>query len=336
MATGAAADGGDGEPPAAARVLAGSRGAAGPTRRAAALPMRSPPLPQITRPTGHRQQRPAIPIAKGRNVTEPTSTIMDITPTIATKWLAQSNTHNRALREGKVSAYARDMINGAWLFNGDAIRFAADGTLLDGQHRLAAVARSGVTIRSIVVHGLPRAAQDTVDIGAHRALRDQLQLHGEPHARELAAVARRALLAYHGTVAGSSFTPTHAEVTDFIAHHPGVRRAAEVAVYARGKLPVAPTALATAFFVCAEINASDAEAFYTDQVIDGLGLFHQDLAWVLRQRYQREAATGRQMPSDDVYRYAVLAWNYFRAGAQISKLQAPKGGWAAAPLPQPK
>lgn len=268
----------------------------------------------------------------------PTTAVVNVTPAQAAEWLAKNNTHNRALRENKVASYARDMASGAWAFNGDTIRFSSDGTLLDGQHRLGAIVRADVTVPCIVVWGLAAETQDTMDIGAHRALRDQLLLRGENNSRDLAAVARRAMLAERGTLGGgAAAVPTHAEMLTYIEANPGIRRAAEVAVHSKGRLPCAPSAIGTAFFMCAQLNESEAEYFYVTRVIDGIGLHEGDPAHTLRQRIQKEQmVSGRQMAPDDVYRYSILAWNHWRSGSQVTKLQAPKGGWSTAPVPRPK
>lgn len=108
---------------------------------------------------------------------------IEITPRTAKNWMA-ANTHNRNLREATVAAYARDMKSGNWLSTHQGIAFASDGTLLDGQHRLAAIIESGVTVRMLVTSGLPAKAegkllttQDAMDRGAGRSLADQLKLN---------------------------------------------------------------------------------------------------------------------------------------------------------------
>lgn len=42
------------------------------------------------------------------------------------------------------------------------------------------------------------------------------------------------------------------------------------------------------------------------------------------------------MSPEDVYRYSVLAWNHYRSGTKITKLQAPRGGWAPGAIPRPR
>jgi hypothetical protein len=267
--------------------------------------------------------------------TKPTTAVVQVTPDQAAEWLANNNNHNRTIRESKVAAYARDMKSGAWQFNGDSVRFADDGTLLDGQHRLSAIIRSGMAVSVIVVWGLEKASQNTMDIGAHRLLRDQLHLAGESNSNELAAIARRMVAIGQGVMGkGGQNMPTHAEMIDYIDANPDVRRAAEVACSAKGKVPVAPSVIGTAYHWCARIEKSDAEVFYVTQVIECIGLYEGDPARALLLRYQNDAAvTGRQMDPDNALRYAIVAWNHFRKGAKVSKLQAPKGGWGNGNMP---
>ena len=78
-----------------------------------------------------------------------------ITPQLAEIYLGK-NTHNRNIRKPVVGKYANDMENGFWNFDGAPIRFADDGTLLDGQHRLHAIIKSNKAIDLLVVRGLKK------------------------------------------------------------------------------------------------------------------------------------------------------------------------------------
>lgn len=267
----------------------------------------------------------------------PVSETIHVTPEQAQEWLAKNNISNRPMREARVAAYARDMTAGRWLFNGETIKFDVGKVLLDGQHRLAAVVRSGVTVPFIVVWGLPAEAQDTVDIGSTRTMSDALSLRDEPGARHLAAIARKVVMWERGyATQGGAGMATHQEMHAYIDAHPELREAVRVAQAARGAVPAAPSVIGAAYHLCARINLVDAERFYVDQVIRGLGLSEGDAAAVLRDRLQKHSVGGRQMHPDDVFRYSILAWNHFRSGSRITKLQAPHGGWTASNCPVPK
>jgi hypothetical protein len=107
----------------------------------------------------------------------------DITPEIAKRYLAR-NLANRNLRESTVRAYELDMRSGNWASTHQGIAFNDRGDLIDGQHRLTAIVRSGVTVRMLVTRGIPveqgaTKTMDAVDRGAVRSIQDQLKLqHG--------------------------------------------------------------------------------------------------------------------------------------------------------------
>jgi hypothetical protein len=66
--------------------------------------------------------------------------IVKLTPALAVE-LLKRNTNNRTLREGHVESLRESMARDEWQLTHQGLAFAADGELLDGQHRLAAIAR---------------------------------------------------------------------------------------------------------------------------------------------------------------------------------------------------
>ncbi len=109
-----------------------------------------------------------------------------ITPEWAQKTLSEKNSGNRAMNRQHVELLAREMKLGRWKVNGDTI--CLNGSrLIDGQHRLAAVVASGVTIDSFVIEGIPCDVFDTKDIGKRRSGGDTLGVRGEKNAYRLAA-----------------------------------------------------------------------------------------------------------------------------------------------------
>lgn len=262
-----------------------------------------------------------------------------VTPEQAAAWLEKSNTRNRNVRDHKVTAYARDMAAARWYFNGDTVCFDRDDTLLDGQHRLWAIVTGGVAVWCIVVYNLDPTTQETMDLGARRTFGDALSLRGEVSSTILAAIARRVLRYDAGFRSqGGPLVVTHQEMSAYIAVHPEIRRAVEVAQLARqASVPGASSMVGTAYHICARIDLAAAEKFYVDQLIETVGLQMGDPARVLLRRLQEEhKASGRPMNPDDAFRLTCLAWNHFRAGRQVTKLQSPKGGWTPSNFPEPK
>jgi len=112
------------------------------------------------------------------------------------------------------------MRSGNWRETGDPIRFLEDGTLADGQHRLAACVKANIPIRVTVVSGLSRDDMLAVDRGRVRSIGDGLTIaHGVPSGARTAAAIRSAFCYAYG-VASTSTTPS--EVDKFYMAHTGI------------------------------------------------------------------------------------------------------------------
>lgn len=105
-----------------------------------------------------------------------TSQVMNITPEQAEKFLMR-NTSNRSINWARVNAYANDMKSGQWKLNGEAIVFSENGSLRNGQHRLWAIVKSGVTVPIVVIDGVD---DNTIlyDRGRTRSIVDTITIEG--------------------------------------------------------------------------------------------------------------------------------------------------------------
>jgi hypothetical protein len=62
-----------------------------------------------------------------------------------------------------IDCYAQQMRSGEWRFTGDTIKVNKSGGLMDGQHRLQAVIRSGWSGMQLVVTGIADSAAWAMD-----------------------------------------------------------------------------------------------------------------------------------------------------------------------------
>jgi hypothetical protein len=95
-------------------------------------------------------------------------TVESIDPARAQAYL-RHNARNRRIVQAHVTSIARDIVAGRWMVNAQPICFAADGLLLNGQHRLMAVILADGVIEVPVIRGLPPAAYATYDLHAKRS-----------------------------------------------------------------------------------------------------------------------------------------------------------------------
>lgn len=261
------------------------------------------------------------------------SEVIVFTPEDAKEILARRNTHNRSLSDKAVANYARDMASGNWLQNGEAIKFATDGTLLDGQHRLAAIVAAGVSVPMLVVTGLPAATQETMDAGRKRSLSDAFSLRGEAHATVLASVLRRVWMWDQGDYRfNGNARPSTAECAQLLRERPELRRSCEVATHVRSLFRyLPPSVVGTAHHLCSRISTDEAVWFFA-RLGDGAELPVRHPVLTLRNRVMSESAERVRVPDFRHMAYVIRAWNAVREGRTMDKIiQAPD---AAMPMPK--
>jgi len=118
------------------------------------------------------------------------TSIVTVTPVMANAMLCH-NTGNRTVREPNVQKYIKLLTNKEWKLTHQGIAFDVNGKLIDGQHRLMAIVRSGISAEMMVTHGLPTDSEQGMDQGARRSAADLL--HETPKIAELINLAARLL-----------------------------------------------------------------------------------------------------------------------------------------------
>jgi hypothetical protein len=118
-----------------------------------------------------------------------THTIVTLTPDQASAILA-NGAPNRKVSKTAVAQYASDMQHGRWSYNGQDIILDSQGRLIDGQHRLFAIIKSGVDVEVGIKTGVEPEAFDTIDSGRTRSGADILSIHDVKRPTVAAAVAR--------------------------------------------------------------------------------------------------------------------------------------------------
>jgi hypothetical protein len=119
-----------------------------------------------------------------------------ITPEYALELLS-NNTVNRRVKESVVNRYVKDMLAGSWKEDtGELIKIAKDGTILDGQHRLLAIVKSGIEISLHVATGLSNEIFSVIDTGASRNASDTLFVNNINNAFNIA----RSIQFYESTI----------------------------------------------------------------------------------------------------------------------------------------
>lgn len=261
----------------------------------------------------------------------------NITPDLAREYLGY-NVHNRSLRERLVAAYAFDMENGDWVDNGETIKFSAEGALLDGQHRLAAIVKADTAVSMLVVSGLKNEAQETVDTGAPRKFADVLKLRGEARNNALASVTRQVCQWESGRrradAAYAKFT--NPQLTQTLERYPDIRHATCVADVTRVHVPMPASILGLGYWLFSRIDVDDCEFFF-QRLGDGYALSPGDpVATLRRTLIEQKTAPRQKLTHTTLLAYLIKTWNAYRDGAELRQLKYRPGGANPEKVPEPR
>lgn len=254
--------------------------------------------------------------------------------------LLDNNPLNRTIRPSVVSHYAADMLAGLWVQNGEAIKISHDGALLDGQHRLSAQIRAGLTLSWVVVRGLPSESQASMDLGVGRQLHEQAEILGIKATRE-----EWAALTYfksyvedgmktRGTAASR---PTQAQMTTWVKENPDILALIQSLnddLRPKRMKGVKPSLLLAAAAVFSLIDENDAKDFF-EGLLSGTNLKPGSPILALRNRLQRILSERESITELERWGYYITAWNAFRQGNIVTRVQTPRGGFKVKNFPTP-
>lgn len=108
---------------------------------------------------------------------QPEHQIMKVTPEQADIWL-QNSIVNRPLDLKRVYELEEAILENKWMFDGSPIRLNESQLLMDGQHRLEAIKRSGRIVKALVVSNIDDEAIKTIDSGRSKSGADMAVMLG--------------------------------------------------------------------------------------------------------------------------------------------------------------
>lgn len=255
--------------------------------------------------------------------TELRTSLIEVTPAMAEKWLADHNHNNRPISATVVKRYADEMKSGHWMLTHQGPAFDVDHRLIDGQHRLAAVSLAQVDVPMYVTFGADPATFVVLDINYKRQAGHIIP---GPYANVKAAAAR--LLTDPPRLGTTNRNFHNRDAVRIVAEHPHMDAAAALAdrVYKATRISRGlHTALLTLALESPLVSGRVEE--WAEGLISGAGLEKSDPRLVLRNRWALEAkylngGMGRQ----DAAYLIVRAWNAHVAGEQITRIPIPRIG----------
>jgi hypothetical protein len=253
--------------------------------------------------------------------------IEEITPEEAKRMLATGNRKNRRLSEPSVRRLEAVIARGEWMPDStDAIGLAADGSVVNGQHRLEAISRSNVSVRALVVRNVSPDVIKIIDQGMSRNLAQTLQIDGgytEPGTTATAADWLYNMIGRFEKSRPTEYKPTVPQLLELLAEHPHLTDSLDPAgmVHSRDK-HLTKGVLCAYHYAMASADPDMADEFFS-QLATGLDVVEYSPVYVLREKYNQDSQrpAEKQMKKWEAAAYLVMAWEASRRGAALSSKQ---------------
>ena len=241
--------------------------------------------------------------------------IETITPAIAYKML-EGNMHNRKLKQHKIEKWAFSMKRGEWRENGESIKL--NGTsLLDGQHRLWGCIEADCSFKTLVIRGLSKDVQKTLDLGAIRTGNDHFEMEGENYPGLLSGTVAK-VMAHAEGVPRIRTGVSNIQLEEYLTAHPDIREM--VTHYGQITLKSLTAVIATAaHYIFAQLDTDEADEFMA-MVIEGIALKKETPTICLRDKLIKDMTARRRIPTDVKYALLIKTWNLHRRGVNCKRV----------------
>ena len=130
--------------------------------------------------------------------------IIEVNPDLAKHLLKLNFENNRKKSSFYVSRLSADMRDGFWGLSNDAIVVDVSGRIINAQHRLEAIIKSGTTQKFILLWDVPRQTAEAIDVGKKRAMHERITVSGTKMSLKECAVIRNAMNDYTSVSLGTA------------------------------------------------------------------------------------------------------------------------------------
>jgi hypothetical protein len=208
---------------------------------------------------------------------------------------------------------------GLWQFNGETIIIDRLGNLANGQHRLNACIKSGVSFQTVLVKGVNEEAFTTIDTGRNRRASDVLAIAGMKNCTSLSAAARA--FAY-GLSGKDTSVITNKEIVDICFEYPSIQKWASE--YASVKPNIMGAQIAGICALVELFHGEEAASQFFKNCCIGEMLTTKDPEYCLRQ-IVINTKSGRKLSSQYRLLITIKAANYSVQGRKTTQLKIVDG-----------
>lgn len=249
------------------------------------------------------------------------------TPLQAEDFLRKHNTRNRKHSQRVIDKYAAQMKAGEWIeATGDTIKLSKTKVLIDGQHRLAAQVKANVTLKWLLVEGLPDEAYEVVDTQKPRRAADALYVLGAKNHNYLATLLRGYLLLKAGVFeakAGRTVYNSNTRIIDLYNENTKKWDSLtdrSIEFYFASKRIIKQGFIGPWYAFLNDYEPDEALIFF-NKLCFGTGLMDiNDPIYVLRNILLDEKNSDKRLTAGIKNAYFIITWNYNLTGRKYKKI----------------
>ena len=262
---------------------------------------------------------------------------VNINPKLA-EYLLNKNDGNRPVNNGNIDKMVKDMLLNQWNYDGSPISFDKYGRLLNGQHRLKAIIKSGKTFPFKVTTGHQPEIFATMDIGKTRTSSDVLAIAGYDNYNMYAQTSNFMFKFLRGSITQNDTKSSrhaarpnnglsHTELLKFVQMKPFIKDSVNFGLKMKKDQPTSlmPTYMISGlYFLFNEKDPIKAEIFMTKLLI-GSDLDSNSSIFALRNRLlNSKFDKTKRLQHNEIVKLIVLSWNYYRINKKIKVLKIPE------------
>lgn len=268
-----------------------------------------------------------------------TGEILIITPEMAAEWIKCTKGYRqRQPNTPLVRELSKCMTDGIWTMQYQPIQLGVNKNVLDGQHRLLACIKSGVSFKSLVLFNVPEDGFDYIDRGRSRTLGDILSSRNVKNACYVASTIQILYAIHldktylHGGIKADGrnggqrssgnnrvyrISPT--KMDSFLKDEPDFESfiSDSLAIKKRGGNIMNASVFCAAWFCASKIDFEKANDFF-GQIALGVGLDPGNPALYIRKRLIYAKTEYKPMSSADLLRLCFRGFEIYVKGTPAS------------------
>jgi hypothetical protein len=247
-----------------------------------------------------------------------------VTPQIAKMYL-NNNDGNRRVSSPRLLMYCDDILNGRWKEDtGECIKISVTKKVIDGQHRLLAIVKTGVPLNLHIALDVNDDVFDVIDTGKSRNATDVFKIANIKHESSIPSIIATYNILVENRKFGSQIhkSKTNAMLLEQYYENglfwQNVAKKAHSWYLAYAKI-LTPSFIGSFFAYFYELNQNKAESFI-NQLTTGIGI-ENEVVNMLRNKLMQDKMSQRKMPLNLKMALVIKAWNVFVKNKSIKQLK---------------